>query len=64
MMSDENEIFDWGSLGEVRWRELADGTAASGLQLKFAAARFSGASATKAAKLAGYAGDDASLVQA
>ena len=47
----------WSPLGEEAWRQLADGTGASELQLKFAAARFSGASASGAAKLAGYSGD-------
>jgi hypothetical protein len=47
----------WSPFGEQRWRELAEGTGASELQLRFAAARFSGASATKAAGLAGYADD-------
>jgi hypothetical protein len=51
----------WAPLGESRWRELADGTGASELQLKFAAARFSGASASAAARIAGYAGDAAAL---
>jgi hypothetical protein len=54
----------WVPLGEQRWRELADVTGASELQLKFAAARFAGASATRAAKLAGYSGDSASLRRA
>src|SRR5262249_42224352 len=39
-------------------------TGASELQLKFAAARFGGASATRAATLAGYAGDAAALKRA
>jgi len=54
----------WNPLGEQKWRELAEGTGASELQLKFAAARFGGASATEAAKLAGYAGDSDSLRRA
>ena len=58
----ENDI--WSPLGEQRWRELAEGTGASELQLKFAAARFGGASASKAATLAGYAGDKDSLRRA
>jgi hypothetical protein len=54
----------WKPLGEQKWRELAEGTGASELQLKFAAARFSGASASKAATLAGYSGDSAALRRA
>jgi hypothetical protein len=47
----------WKPLGEQKWRELADGTGASELQIRFAAARFGGATASKAASLAGYADD-------
>jgi hypothetical protein len=47
----------WKPLTEQKWRELAEGTGASVLQLKFAAARFGGATASRAAKLAGYADD-------
>jgi hypothetical protein len=54
----------WHPLGEKTWRELSDGTGASELQLKFAACRFGGASATKAAKLAGYSGDNDSIRRA
>jgi hypothetical protein len=54
----------WKPLTEQKWRELAEATGASELQLKFSAARFGGATATKAAKLAGYAGDDAALRRA
>ena len=54
----------WHPLGEQRWRELAEGTGASELQLKFAAARFGGATATAAARMAGYSGDGDSLRRA
>ena len=54
----------WSPLGEQRWRELAEGTGASELQIKFAAARFGGASASKAAALAGYSGDKDALRRA
>jgi len=54
----------WSPLGEQRWRELAEGTGASELQIRFAAARFGGASATKSASLAGYAGTSESLRRA
>jgi len=54
----------WNPLGEQKWRELAEGTGASELQIRFAAARFGGASATRAAALAGYSGDGAALRRA
>ena len=54
----------WTPLGEQAWRDLAAGTGASELQLRFAAARFGGASATAAAKIAGYSGDSVSLRRA
>ena len=54
----------WHPLGEQRWRQLAEGTGASELQLKFAAARFGGATATAAARMAGYSGDGDSLRRA
>ena len=47
----------WRPFGEAQWREFAEATQASDLQLKFAVARFNGATATKAASLAGYGGD-------
>jgi hypothetical protein len=58
-MTDTNGGTDniWQPLGEERWREIAEGTGASELQLKFAAARFGGASASRAAAMAGYADD-------
>ncbi len=56
-MTDKTDTsFDWGSLGEARWRELGEAAGASELQLRFAALRFGGATATGAAKGAGYAG--------
>lgn len=54
----------WQPLSEQRWKELAEGTGASELQIKFAAARFGGATATAAARLAGYSGDKDSLRRA
>ena len=63
-MTDDSDSFDWGALGEARWRELGETTGASHLQLRFAVARFSGASATRAAKLAGYSGDSDALRRA
>jgi len=56
-MNDENKEFSWGSLGESRWRELQQQEGATELQLRFACARHQGASATRAAALAGYSGD-------
>jgi hypothetical protein len=47
----------WAPLGEAKWKELAEGSNASELQLKFAAARFGGMNASAAAKAAGYSGD-------
>jgi hypothetical protein len=47
----------WAPIGEQKWRELAEGSNASELQLKFAAARFGGMNASAAAKAAGYSGD-------
>src|SRR6516225_4241271 len=47
----------WHPFGEAQWREFAETVRASDLQLKFAVARFNGASAAEAARVAGYAGD-------
>jgi hypothetical protein len=47
----------WHPFGEAHWREFAETVRASDLQLKFAVARFNGASAAEAARVAGYAGD-------
>jgi hypothetical protein len=47
----------WRPFGESQWKEFAETVQASDLQLKFAVARFNGASAAAAAKIAGYAGD-------
>jgi hypothetical protein len=56
---DDKQDGIFAPLGEKRWREIAEGTGASELQLRFAALRYSGASQTRAAKIAGYAqGDD------
>jgi hypothetical protein len=60
---DTNE-FSWAPLGEARWRELAQSAGASELQLRFAVARFGGATATGAARLAGYSGDKDALRRA
>jgi hypothetical protein len=54
----------WKPFGEMTWRELAETAQASELQLKFAVARFNGATASGAAKIAGYAGDDEALRRA
>lgn len=56
-MSDDNTTsceFDWFPLGETWWREAAKQVGASERQLKFAAARYRGASQTQAAREAGY----------
>jgi hypothetical protein len=60
----DTTAFDWGALGETVWKELQEATGASDLQLKFAVLRFGGATATKAAKLAGYQGDSESIRRA
>jgi len=54
----------WKPFGESTWRDFAQTVGASELQLKFACARFNGASASAAAKIAGYAGDSDSLRRA
>jgi len=43
--------------GEAKWKEFQETVRASDLQLRFAVARFNGATASAAAKIAGYAGD-------
>jgi hypothetical protein len=58
------EAFDWGVLGEAAWKEFQEATGASDLQLKFAVLRFGGATATKAAKIAGYQGGSESIRRA
>lgn len=68
-MSESNDdalppLESWGSIGEQRWRELAEAAGASELQLRFTVLRFSGASASKAARLAGYAGDEKAIRRA
>jgi hypothetical protein len=63
-MNGTNGAFDWGSLGEARWRELGESAGASELQIKFACARFGGATATGAARLAGYSGSNDALRRA
>jgi hypothetical protein len=57
--STTDTAFDWSPLGEQRARELGEAAGCSELQLRFAVARFQGASQTRAAALAGYeaAGD-------
>ena len=55
-MTDQSTDDDfWGEKGEEYWRDLGAQCGASELQIKFACARYQGASATGAAKLAGYA---------
>jgi hypothetical protein len=52
---------DWGEIGEKRWRELTEASGASDLQMRFAVARFAGASATAAARIAGYGGNSTQI---
>jgi hypothetical protein len=60
----DTDEFSWAPLGEPRWRELAQSAGASELQLRFAVAKFSGASATAAARIAGYSGNPDALRRA
>ena len=46
----------WAPFGEAQGRDFASTVSASELQLRFAVARFNGATAAKAAEIAGYAG--------
>ena len=60
------EDFPWDNLpgGEGRWKELGEATGASTLQLRFAVLRHGGASASSAARQAGYSGDSESIRRA
>jgi hypothetical protein len=62
-MTGTNEDF-WRPFGESTWKEFAATVQASDLQLRFSVARFNGASAAAAAKIAGYSGDHASIRRA
>ena len=57
--------FDWGNLGEPWWVETGGKCSATEKQIKFACARHAGASATGAARLAGYSDSetDASAIR-
>src|SRR5215472_9118667 len=59
----DNEI-DFGELGRDWWFEAGANCGASEQQIIFAACRHKGMTATGAARVAGYAGDDASIRQA
>jgi len=65
-MTDAADDFPWNNLpgGEERWKELAEATGASTLQLRFAVLRHGGASASAAARQAGYSGDSESIRRA
>jgi hypothetical protein len=60
MENNPTDTFDWGPFGEPRWRELGAAAGCSEKQLRYAVAKFQGASQTAAARLAGYesGGDD------
>lgn len=62
----EESTFDWGEKGEAYWRDLGAQCKASEQQIRFACARHGGASATGAARLAGYdpGNDPATIRQA
>jgi hypothetical protein len=54
----------WKPFSESQWRDFASTVSASELQLRFSVARFNGATATAAAKIAGYAGSHDELRRA
>ena len=62
----EEDDFDWGEKGEAYWRDLGAQCKGSEQQIRFACARHGGASATGAARLAGYdpGNDPATIRQA
>jgi hypothetical protein len=51
----------WGDLGEFWWRDNGEACKASEQQIRFAAARHSGATRVQAARLANYSGDAQAL---
>src|SRR5438045_1983433 len=63
-MTATNDENFWKPFDEPTWRDFAQTVGAPELQLKFGVARFNGATATAAAKIAGYAGDHASIRRA
>ena len=54
MSEEQTDNFDWGELGAEWWRATGAQCRATEMQIKFACARHAGASATGAARLAGY----------
>jgi hypothetical protein len=56
MTTEPTKTFDWGKLGEQFWRDLGATCKASDLQIRFACSAHAGATATGAARLAGYGG--------
>lgn len=54
MTDQQADEFSWGALGEEWWRTTGAECRASEQQIRFACARHAGATATGAAKLAGY----------
>src|SRR5262249_14461102 len=54
MTDEQTDDFDWGELGEQWWRDTGAQCRATETQIRFACARHAGASATGAARLAGY----------
>jgi hypothetical protein len=63
-MTDTTSEDFWRPFGEAQWKEFADTVQASDLQLRFSCARFNGASAAAAAKIAGYSGDHGAIRRA
>ena len=57
-MTTNDDNFDYGVLGKDFWMDAMETTKATLTQAKFACARHSGATRTKAAELAGYSASD------
>jgi hypothetical protein len=60
-MSEQQEQFLWGELGEAFWRENGASCRATETQIKYACSRHQGANKSKAAALAGYKGTPEAL---
>ena len=58
-LSNDEDIY--GALGQTWWEQTGEEVRATPQQIRFAAARYSGATRSKAAALAGYSGDAQAL---
>src|SRR5215469_4706039 len=58
-LSNDEDIY--GALGQAWWEQTGEEVRATPQQIKFAAARYNGATRSKAAALAGYSGDAQAL---